>query len=67
MSELRENIETEIKKKMENLGALNPDKLEKSLNSLKVEATELIRKYPLSSAAAVLALGFFIGRISSRK
>jgi ElaB/YqjD/DUF883 family membrane-anchored ribosome-binding protein len=67
MSELRENIETEIKKKMENLGALNPDKLEKSLNSLKVEATEFIRKYPLSSAAAVLALGFFIGRISSRK
>jgi ElaB/YqjD/DUF883 family membrane-anchored ribosome-binding protein len=45
---------------------LENDELQRQIQDLKVEAEALIRKHPLASIAAGLAVGYLIGRLLSR-
>ena len=43
------------------------EELEKSFAEKKVELTQLIQKYPLTSVAVAAGIGFLIGKIFSQK
>ncbi|MCK6594414.1 MAG: DUF883 C-terminal domain-containing protein [Bacteriovoracaceae bacterium] len=45
----------------------NLEELEKSFAEKKVELTQLIQKYPLTSVAVAAGIGFLIGKIFSQK
>ncbi len=43
------------------------DELEKKFKDSKEELTEIIQKYPLTSVAIALGLGFLVGKLFSSK
>lgn len=45
---------------------LENDDLQAQINDLKIEAEKQIRKHPLASIAAGLAVGYLLGRLLSR-
>ena len=45
---------------------LENEDLQSQINDLKIEAEKLIRKHPLASIAAGLAVGYLLGRLLSR-
>jgi ElaB/YqjD/DUF883 family membrane-anchored ribosome-binding protein len=60
INDLNEELEEAIE---QGTSAINEAELEEKLNELKTETELLIRKHPISSVLAGVAVGFLIGKI----
>lgn len=60
INDLNEELESTIE---EGVSALKDAELEEKLKEIKTETELLIRKHPISSVVAGVAIGFLIGKI----